>query len=295
MPSFAAQPFLKCKFHDERGLLKIEKAYFVDEHLVAASARRYVRRGWVSSGQNGTVYRCTNESNEMLAVKFLHALDLQRRERFDFECLILEELAHPRVLKVLDVGEVETTWKDPIPFMITDLLDGNLMAEVSTSGPIAAERVKALALQICEGFEYVHAQGIIHRDIKPGNFLLRGGELVIGDFGLAKTHTDEGRARFFREDLTLDNEQIGPQSFMSPELIRYARDKTFPVDHRSDIFQIGAVLWFLLTGFPPCGVLGPADDPTQGRFFPVLEKAMRAQPNDRFQNVADLRASLAAI
>jgi serine/threonine protein kinase len=295
MSSIKTQPFIKCKFHDERGLLKIEKAFFVDAHFAGASGNNYVRRSWVSSGQNGTVYRCTDPSGSTFAVKFLHALDAQRRERFDFECLILQELSHSRVLKVIDDGEIVTTWKDPIPFMVTELLDGNLMAEVSIKGPLSSDSVKSFGVQICEGFSYVHEQGIIHRDIKPGNFLLRRREIVIGDFGLAKTHTDEGRARFFREDLTLNNEQIGPQAYMSPELIRYARDKTHPVDQRSDIFQIGAVLWFMLTGFPPCGLVGPDDDPSGGRFFPVLEKCLRAQPKDRFQSARELQAALQTI
>ncbi len=289
-----AQKFLLCKLREIRGL-RVERAYFCSDQVQGASGTAYTLLGHVNSGQNGTVFRCADQTKTQYAVKFLHVLDAQRIERFDFECLVLQELDHINVLKVLDVGEVQTTLPNPIPFMITELLDGNMAEELNLKGPLAPDRVKAVALEMCDGFSYVHAQGVIHRDVKPGNFLLRKNQVVIGDFGLAKTHTDEGRTRYYRNDLTLQNEQIGPQAFMSPELIRYARDKTHPVDHRSDIFQIGAVLWYLLTGFPPCGFMDPRDDPSKGRFFDLLQKCMRSQPGDRFQTAAELRTAVAAV
>lgn len=288
--------FLVCRYEDANSNLLTERVHFLDRRLTCGPDRVYIRDRYVNSGKNGTVYTCHREGDRdwgTHAVKFLHVLTSRRVARFDFECRVLAELSHPRVIPLIDAGEVDTTFRhQSIPFLITDLMDTNLQWLVENRGPPQPEEVKRFGLQMCEGFAYVHSQGVIHRDIKPGNFLLRNNNIVIGDFGLAKTTTDDGAARFYREDITLNREIVGPQSFMSPELYRYARDKTHPVDHRSDLYQIGANLWYLLTGFPPAGLIEAADDPSGGRFFPVIERCLRVRPDQRFQQADELRAAL---
>lgn len=272
-----------------------ERVYFTEDRFVAPSGRTYRLGSFVGKGSNGTVYRIYTSDNRMLAVKFLHMLDSRRAERFEFECQVLTDLKHENVLAVYDVGDVETTHKNPIPYLITDLFDGNLQGEVETRGPIPPSRLKSLALQLCDAFEYVHKQGVIHRDIKPGNLFLTGGRVVIGDFGLAKTHTDEGQTRFYREEITIASEKVGPAEYMSPELVRYASDKTTHVDHRSDIFQIGAVLLFLLTGQPPRGELDIEDDPTGGQLSAIISKCRKQNMDRRYESATDLRNALDAM
>lgn len=286
-----------CRVEDERGSSVPKRAEFIDSRLVCGSNRVYSRGRYVNKGKNGTVYQCKAESSlESLAVKFLNVLTPQRIARFDFEATLLTELDHPRVLNAIDTGEVDTTLREfSIPFMVMELMDGNLQGLVESSGCPSSAAIQRYGIQICEAFEYIHSQGIIHRDIKPGNFLLKSGEVVVGDFGLAKTTTDEGKARFYREDLTLDQEFVGPQAFMSPELVRYARNKSYPVENTSDLYQIGAVLWFLLTGFPPLGIPDLHDDPTDGCFFPVLSRCLSARPERRYQTATELKHAIADI
>ncbi len=285
--------FLTIRYQDAQGNPKTERAHFVDRRLECQPGQVFIRDRYVGRGKNGTVYSCHCESERewgTLAVKFLHVLTPNRLARFDFECRILEGLSHPNILRLLGAGEVATTFRNgSVPFLITDIMDGNLGGRVVQDGPISAAELKPLAIQICEGFAYIHSQGVIHRDIKPDNFLLREGNVRIADFGFAKTVTDEGDARFFRADISDSAERIGPQSFMSPELDRYAVDKSVHVDHRSDIYQIGATFWFLLTGHPPRGAFDEEDLPQEGRqWFEVLETCMRSRPEKRFQETSDL-------
>jgi serine/threonine protein kinase len=291
--------FLNCRITDDHGYDKIEHAHFVDDRLESGQGRVYIRDRYINSGKNGTVYACHLEgdrSRRLLAVKFLHVLTSQRLARFDFECAVLSELTHIHVLPLIDAGEVDTTLRQrSVPFLITELMDGNLEGLVKHKGPISPDEAIRIGMQMCDGFAYIHQQGIIHRDVKPGNFLLKDGNIVIGDFGLARTWTDEGAARFYREDITNEGEIVGPQSFMSPELFRYARNKRYPVDHRSDLYQVGAVLWYALTGFPLAGIPDARDDPSTGRLFPVLEKCLRMRPDERYATADELKAALGAI
>lgn len=289
------EPYIVFRVEDERGNLVNKRADFLDPRLECGPDRVYLRERYVNKGKNGTVYRCHPESDgtQILAVKFLHVLTPQRIGRFDFEATLLTELDHPRVLNAIDTGEVDTTLREySIPFMIMELMDGNLQGFVENHGCRPAGEIRKYGIEMCEAFEYVHSAGVIHRDIKPGNFLVKNNSIVVGDFGLAKTNTDAGKARFYREDLTLEGEIVGPQAFMSPELMRYARNKSHPVEQTSDLYQIGAVLWFLLTGFPPVGIPDVQDDPTGGLFFPILSQCLRTRPEERFQSAAELKKAI---
>lgn len=182
-----------------------------------------------------------------------------------------------------------------IPFMVTDLHQRNVERIIQYEHTMHPNYVLKFGIQICEAMEYVHAAGVIHRDMKPGNALVTGETLVVGDFGLAKTSTEAGEDRFYRDDLTGYDETIGPVMWMSPELLRYSKDKSYPVDHRSDIFQIGSILWYMLTGENPRGVIDEDDDPSGGKFFPSVQRTQHRKPEKRYQTVAELKADLAGI
>ncbi len=295
MNAFKRDTFLQCRIEDERGQITSKRAYLMNEVIACENGHEYVRDRFINKGMNGTVYQChpSNAKEEVLAVKFLHVLTPQRIARFEFETLLLTQLDHPNVLNALDSGEYVSTLKEyPIPFLILELMEGNLHGLIDSKGTLPGNDVIGIGVQMCDAFTYIHDLGIIHRDVKPSNFLLKDRRVIVGDLGLAKTNTDEGRARFYREELTEDNELIGPQAFMSPELILYARNKNHPVGATSDLFQIGAVLWFALTGLPPLGIPNERDDPSGGKLFPVLAKCMSTSPDDRYQTAGELKDAL---
>lgn len=258
---------------------------------------------FLGKGGNGTVFRCSTSAGRSIAVKFLHVLSNRHRARFDFELQVLKSLQHRGILKIEDSGALvgmktsDGQDAEDVPFIITDAFDGNLEDHVAKHGPYQAAAVKNMSIQICEAMKIVHSSKIVHRDMKPGNLFLSGSDVVIGDFGLACTAQDEGKLRIRRPKVTGGHERVGPIEYMSPELVLYSQDesKTHPVDHRSDIFQIGAIMWFMLTGVAPRGILEMDDDPTGGKFFPIIENCLKVKPERRIQTVYELESMLREI
>jgi len=199
------------------------------------------------------------------------------------------------VLPCIDVGNVETTYKESIPYIITRLFHTNVDRIVKTEGKIGVYTLIQFAIKLCSALEFIHAQGIIHRDIKPGNVLVDGDEVALGDFGLAKTATEIGIDRFYRDDITLSGEFIGPILWMSPELLKYANDKSYPVDQRSDLFQLAKVIWFMATGEIAQSMIDVEDDPTEGPIYRVVSRALHSRPDKRFQTASEMKAALEEI
>jgi serine/threonine-protein kinase len=285
--------WLDCEYVNFDDKRQYAKAYFVDGSVVGVSGVKYQLNGFIAQGGNGAVFRCYTDSRAAFAVKFLRILDKQRRERFEFEGLILNDLDHPGIIRIHDTGLVDTTIKHPIPFIITDIFSTNIEHDVRNGRLFSIADIKKYGMQICEAFTYLHSQGVIHRDIKPGNFLIEhtAGKIVISDFGLAKTYTEDGSTRFWRGDMTTTDERIGSVPWMSPELLAYARNKTTRVDHRSDIFSLGRVFWFMHTG-DIAGIADEDEDQSGGKLFGILTKATQKNVDKRFQSADELLGSL---
>ena len=209
---------------------------------------------------------------------------------------MLSDLDHPNILHCTDGGDVVTTHSVQVPFIVTDLFLGNLEFQITTHGPLSPTDVKRYALCLCDALQYIHGQGVIHRDIKPSNIFLSAEHgVVLGDFGIANTATDAGADRYYRTDVTLWSEFVGPVLWLSPELAAYSRNKDHPVDHRSDLFQLGLVIWYLLAHEIPRGVVDEADDPTGGQFYSAVQMLLKQKPERRYQSAAEARAVIAAI
>jgi serine/threonine-protein kinase len=163
------------------------------------------------------------------------ARDDELRARFLREARLAARLAHPNVVHVYDVGE-----DDGRPFMAMEYVDGETLAElVARRGPLPAEEAAELGIQICRGLAAVHAAGLVHRDVKPQNLLLRrDGVLKLGDFGIA--FGLEGTR------LTMAGTVLGTAAYLAPEQAR-GEDVTAA----ADVYGVGAVLYELLTGRPP--------------------------------------------
>ena len=289
---------IDCQICDRSGRWRFEKVWFPENHFTGSSGNAYTLGRYLNKGSNGTLFECYQpaQPHEKRAVKFLHQLDEQRMDRFDFEIQVLTDLNRPGVLRCIDSGALDTNLHDQqVPFMVTDLYRGNLGAKVFVEGKLPPKQVLDFSLQICEALAYIHDQGVIHRDIKASNFLLSEAVVVVADLGLAKTATDAGAQRYYRPDITWANEFVGPAFWMSPELVRYQADKTYQVDHRSDLFQIGLVIWFMLTAEIPRGPLDDEADTTGGKLFPIVSKLLHNRPDKRYQQAKELSAALRSV
>ena len=186
------------------------------------------------------------------AVKFLPAemaADSDRRQRFVQEARAASALNHPHVCVVYDVGETD----DGLPFIAMEFVEGRSLDVVVQQGPLPASQVVEIAVQVADALDAAHARRIVHRDIKPANISLNErGQVKVLDFGLAKRlpQTAAGGTGDATSELhqTQDGLVLGTPAYMSPE---QAVGKT--IDHRSDLFSLGGVIYCLLTGRAPFG------------------------------------------
>ena len=212
----------------------------------------------LGAGGMGEVYRARDSRlGRDVAVKILppsFARDKERLQRFEHEARAVGALSHPNIVAVFDVGAT-----DGIPYLVSELLEGESLREIIQSGPIPPRRAIALMIQAASGLGAAHAKGIVHRDLKPENlFVLPDGWLKILDFGLAKLVHDDAPPRDETgpqlHALTQTGQIMGTASYMAPEQIR---DQ--PVDHRADLFALGAILHELITGAKAFPGETPAD------------------------------------
>ena len=257
----------------------------------------------IGAGGMGEVYRARDTRIlRDVAVKVLPGAmlgDPDRIRRFEQEALAAGRLNHPNITMVFEAGTHED-----MPFIVTELLEGiPLRDALKTRLPI--RKAIDYTLQLANGLAAAHAKGIVHRDLKPENvFVLHDGRIKILDFGLAKLHEPEGTppddADTQQLGLTNPGMIVGTAGYMSPEQVRAE-----PVDHRSDIFSLGVMLYEMLSGNHPfrrdssiqtmSAVL--QDDPPQPEDLEpgiarILQHALEKVPADRFQGVKDFGFAL---
>ncbi len=195
----------------------------------------------------GEVYRARDPKLKRdVAIKVLPqslASDAHALARFENEALAVAALSHPNILAIFDFGTHEGT-----AYAVMELLEGETLRRTLDTGPISQKQAFDYALQIVKGLSVAHEKGVVHRDLKPENlFITRDGHVKILDFGLAKRveavdpegQTSGPSAAGYTEPGTV----LGTMRYMSPEQVR-----GLPVDHRSDLFSFGAVLYEMLSG-----------------------------------------------
>jgi WD40 repeat protein len=256
----------------------------------------------------GEVYRATDTRlGRTVALKVLPEEFLEgeeRRARFEREAKLLAALNHPNILTVHDVGTHEGS-----PYVVTELLEGETLREVLVQRAPTARQVLSWAVQAAHGLSAAHQKGIVHRDIKPENlFLTNDGRLKILDFGLAKlvAKTPAETEAATASGASVPGAVLGTVAYMSPEQVAAEG-----VDHRSDIFSLGIVLYELLSKGNPfrrptvpatlTAILHetPADLSTrQPGISPAVDRivclCLEKSRENRFQSAHDLALALEA-
>jgi hypothetical protein len=192
----------------------------------------------------GEVYRARDTRlDRWVAIKVLPASfanDPDRLRRFEQEARAVAALNHPNILALHDIGS-----QDGTSYLISEFLEGNTLREQLANGALPARKAIEYALQIAQGLGAAHDKGIVHRDLKPENiFVTKDGRLKILDFGLAKAQMEAAT----KDGTTVASQTtpgmaMGTAGYMSPEQVRGES-----IDHRSDIFSFGAVLYEMLAG-----------------------------------------------
>lgn len=203
-------------------------------------------------------------------------------ERFSREARTTARLNHKNVAMVYDFGEVEGVY-----FMVMEYVEGRSLRELIQGGGPSLYVAIEIMLQVCDALSYAHQAGVVHRDIKPENVIVGlNGQVKVVDFGLAKLTNPAQR------DLTLTGTRqvMGTPRYMSPEQM----DAPQSVDHRSDIYSAGVILYELLTGELPTGHFDPPSKRGLGDAMldDIVMRTLARDPEQRFQTIGHLRTEL---
>ena len=229
------------------------------------------------------------------------ALNPTLRARFRREATAAARLNHPGIVAVLDTAEVmPSTGTTPIPIIVMELVDGSSLRELLREGPrLTPDRAFEITDAVLRALTASHTAGIVHRDIKPANVLLTSaGEVKVADFGIARTVSDDSATQ------TQTQTVMGSPHYMSPE---QARGMT--VDHRSDLYSVGCLLYELLVGTPPFTGDSPLsityqhvteaparpstlDPELAGDVDTIVLRALEKAPGDRYQTAEQMRADI---
>jgi TolB-like protein len=253
----------------------------------------------LGEGGMGVVYKAEdNRLKRTVALKFLppeFTHDHAARERFFHEAQAASALEHTNICSVHELGE-----HDGRTFLVMGFYEGETLNEKIDHGPMPMDAVLEIAIQVAQGLSHAHEAGITHRDIKPANLIVTTrGEVKILDFGLAKL---AGRTLLTRTGSTL-----GTAAYMSPE---QARGES--VDHRTDIWSLGVVLYEMITGCRPFRsdydqaltyqIINTEPDPlskvrpdTPSGLAQIVGHALAKQPAERYQTMQLLLEDLAAV
>jgi serine/threonine-protein kinase len=245
----------------------------------------------IGAGGMGEVYKGRDTRlDRTVAIKVLPARVAHRtqaRERFEREARAVAALNHPHICTLYDVGSC-----DDVDFLVMEYIDG-----VTLQGPLASDDALRLAMQIASALAAAHRQGILHRDIKPGNVLVTSSGVKLLDFGLAKS-MDVGKD----VTVTVAGTVFGTVAYMSPE-----QAQGWSVDARSDIFSFGALLYEMVSGTRAFSgatvaqVLSAVlrDDPPPlwpvSPLEPVARKCLAKQPDERFQTMDQVLDALRSV
>jgi serine/threonine protein kinase len=262
---------------------------------------RYEVEREIGRGGNARIFLARDPSGRPVALKILHPelLVSVAADRFLREIKLASRLDHPHIAKLLDSGE-----QDWLVYYVMSYVEGPTLRERLDASPrlLVAETLR-IACDLLQALEHAHEHGIIHRDVKPANVVLSSEGAVLLDFGIARAVVASGT-----DQLTRSGIAVGTSSYMSPEQITALKD----IDHRSDIYSLGCLLYECMTGQPPfvhkneatvlqLHLTQPAPDvqairrDTPPYLAGAIARALAKSAKDRWPSAVAMRDALAAI
>jgi eukaryotic-like serine/threonine-protein kinase len=283
-----------------------ESGVMTDPRIGGLVDERYKVLEAMASGSMGIVYKAERVPvGKLVAIKFLHAPfanDAEFLARFERETRVMSKLTHPNCVSVVDFG----VW-DGAPYLVMEYVSGTTLRALIDNGALPPKRALTLVRQIAAGLAHAHAQGVVHRDVKPANIMISeeigtGDHARILDFGLARLRGAVGR------DATQSNVVVGTPNYMAPEQTVGGGS----IDARTDIYAVGVVLFEMICGDRPfqaddtLALLGmhraapipQLTDRMEGDvqlprgLQELVEKAMAKSPGDRFQSAIELAEAI---
>ncbi|UCC44425.1 MAG: protein kinase, partial [Candidatus Zixiibacteriota bacterium] len=250
----------------------------------------------IGSGGMGEVWLADDTKlKRQVALKFMPAhaaTDASLKARFTREAQAAAKLSHPNIVTVFEVGEFNGR-----PFFAMEYVPGDTLRDIIKGGKLTTSEAVRITMQVCEGLHKAHEAGVVHRDMKPGNIIIdEDNRPRILDFGLATLAGDE--------KLTKTGSTLGTVGYMSPEQVEGKQ-----VDHRSDLFSVGVILYEMLTGRRPfegdndAAVVKAITDANPepvarfksgvtGELQQIVDKALTKDPSLRYQHADGMLADL---
>lgn len=284
---------------------KPNSGYTIDDHITGDDGKVYIVGGRIAAGGNAVVHECNEKlSGDSYAVKFQLELRHRRRERFQREVELLRGFDDPHIIRFVATGVASGSQRqriirasrfvtqrhdkiEDVPFVILMKASEDLGKHAKTPLKIPPATYLAQFLGLSKALVKVNERAL-HRDIKPENILVVGGAWTISDFGLCDLH--EGGP-----DLSRVDERIGPAQWMSPEAFNKNLGCPDAIGQTSDVFQLASVFWYATCGRHPTGIVRDTDWRGPAELYPVIEKALLHNDQNRYQTSAEFSAALEAV
>ena len=256
----------------------------------------YEIEDWIGRGGNATVFSGRQRSTgEECAIKFLMNTGWRNTKRFLREVKLLKSMSGDHITRYHGTGRVTVrhhkgSRDNQLPFVVMELADSNLQDVMREEGPMSYERYAGQFRGLAGALASLHERAV-HRDIKPENILVAGERWLLSDYGLCTfVNPDE-------EDLTPEGQNVGPKFWLSPEAHNRRLGCNDEISAASDVFQMAAIFWYVVTGRQPVGIV-TEDDWLGGpeKLFCLLHRSLyhdfEKRPQDGIEFLTDLADAL---
>jgi eukaryotic-like serine/threonine-protein kinase len=239
----------------------------------------------IGFGGMGAVYqaRQINENRSVALKVARRSADLSRdfKSFLIHEAHVIAELNHKNIVKVYDFGS-----NDELVWIIMEFVNGPTVRDLILARQMKPDQALLLSLQLCDGLKHAHSRGVIHNDLKPENVMVDGdGQAKIIDFGLS-------RVRSYSYTIARPGKAIGTRHYMAPE---QRANRPNDIDHRSDIYSLGVIMWEMLTGKVPTGPFSLPSGQCNGPWHEIVQKCLSHNLENRWQSCAELFSAMCMV